>query len=77
MTVQMATRLTLRTFKHKKRKVTNIRFLTNLGGGFEQGLIAVGCLITTYLNVTYVTGLKVKVVKKVADTVTAMYRFSC
>ena len=23
MTVQMATRLTLRTFKHKKRKVTN------------------------------------------------------
>ena len=30
MTVQMETRLTLRTFKHKKRKVTIIKALTGV-----------------------------------------------
>ena len=33
MTVQMATRLTLRTFKHKKRKVTIYEMLTQNQNG--------------------------------------------
>ena len=51
MTVQMATRLTLRTFKHKKRKVTIIMYMTSMEYKLSQRYVTLWVLsvhITSY-----------------------------